>query len=57
LQALQEAECPKAQGFYFSPAVPKGDIDHLLRWGSSVSRRTHYERDHIRSKQSPSMSR
>lgn len=31
LQALQEAECPKAQGFFFSPAIPKEEIDQLLR--------------------------
>jgi diguanylate cyclase (GGDEF)-like protein/PAS domain S-box-containing protein len=37
LHALQEAECPKAQGFFFSPAIPKEDIDQLLRSGHSIS--------------------
>lgn len=36
LHAIQEAECPKAQGFFFSRAIPKEDIDQLLRSGSSI---------------------
>jgi diguanylate cyclase (GGDEF)-like protein/PAS domain S-box-containing protein len=33
LQALQEAECQRAQGFFFAHAVPKESIDELLRDG------------------------
>ena len=56
LHALQEARCPKAQGFYFSPAIPKGDIDHLLRWGTTISRQGHQQPNSRNSHKTPSMS-
>ncbi len=34
LQAMQEAECHRAQGFLFAQAVPKERIDDILRSGS-----------------------
>jgi diguanylate cyclase (GGDEF)-like protein len=37
LKALQEAECPKAQGFFFAQPMPKESVDDLLRSGRPLS--------------------